>query len=63
MTTFLLIEALINSSITDHYPVFIAILNGSPNTKNDADPFTTKIRLIDDSKIRKFKSALKISFS
>ena len=50
-------SGLIYSSITDHYSIFTVILNGSPNTKNDAAPNTTKIRLIDDFKIRKFKSA------
>ena len=53
---------LLYSSITDHYPVFTTILYGSPNTKNDTAPNTTEIRLIDDFKIRKFKSALKLSF-
>ena len=52
-------SGLLYSSITDHYPIFTTILYGSPNTKNDAAPNTTQIRLIDDFKIRKFKSALK----
>ena len=55
-------SGLLYSSITDHYPIFTTIIDGSPNTKNDATPNTTQIRLIDDFKIRKFKSALKLSF-
>ena len=55
-------SGLIYSSITDHYPIFTTILDNSPPTNNEAAPKTTQSRLINDFKIRKFKSALQISF-
>ena len=55
-------SGLIYSSITDHYPIFTTILDNSPHANNDIVPKTTQCRIIDDFKIRKFKSALQISF-
>ena len=55
-------SGLIYSSITDHYPIFATILDNNPHTNNHAAPKTTQSRIIDDFKIRKFKSALQISF-
>ena len=55
-------SGLIHSSITDHYPVFVSIDEYESAKIVDA-PKTIKIRLIDDFKIRKFKSALHIAFS
>ena len=46
----------IYSSISDHYPVFISIPNDSSNTKTDIQEI--KFRLIDEYRIRKFKSAI-----
>ena len=53
-------SGLIYSSISDHYPIFLSICNESLNFQDN-----TKLihyRLIDDVRIRKFKSALHISF-
>ena len=46
----------IYSSISDHYPVFISIPNGSSDINSDFQE--VKYRLIDDFRIRKFRSAI-----
>ena len=53
-------SGLIYSSISDHYPVFTTITQCNPNT-HEKSPITVKTRLIDDFRIRKFKSALQRS--
>ena len=54
-------SGLIYSSISDHYPVF-SILNEGNISSFAEIPNTITTRLIDDFKIRKFKSALQRSF-
>ena len=53
-------SGLIYSSISDHCPVFTTLTNCNPQTQDNA-PKYIKTRLIDDFRIRKFKSALQIS--
>ena len=54
-------SGLIYSNITDHYPIFTSISNKNlPNPTSFTK--TIKIRLIDDFRIRKFRSALQQAF-
>ena len=54
-------SGLLYSSISDHYPVFSTILHSYPNNQEKA-PKIIQSRLIDDFRIRKFKTALQRSF-
>ena len=54
-------SGLIYSSISDHYPVFATIIHDNPNTQIKS-PKLIKSRLIDNFRIRKFKSALQRSY-
>ena len=53
-------SGIIYSPISDHYPIFLSLLN--ENLDFQDKPQVIKYRLIDDFRIRKFKSALNISF-
>ena len=54
-------SGLIVSPISDHYPIFISLINDSLEFQDTAQEI--KYRLIDDFRIRKFKSALTQSFN
>ena len=54
-------SGLIYSSISDHYPIYVSILDNDFSSNPDFIN-TVKIRVIDDFKVRKFKSALQRSF-
>ena len=53
-------SGLIYSSITDHYPIFLSICNESLNFQDNSK--LIHYRLIDDDRIKNFKSALQDSF-
>ncbi|CAL4060163.1 unnamed protein product [Meganyctiphanes norvegica] len=54
-------SGLIYSSISDHYPIFLSICNESLNYQENSQ--VIYCRLIDDNRIRKFKSALQLSLT
>ena len=54
-------SGIIYSSISDHYPIFISIKN--KNFDSNRNLKLIKYRLIDDFRVRKFNSAIKVSFN
>ena len=54
-------SGIIYSSISDHYPIFLSLLNENLDFQDKQQEI--KYRLIDDLRICKFRSALTISFN
>ena len=54
-------SGLIYSSVSDHFPIFISIKNENLNFNSNLQ--LIRYRLIDDVRIRKFKSAIQNSIS